>query len=392
MKTKRLLYGVAAATMLLGGAVLSTRHQPAQATAAPIQTAPEVPVAEVVVRQVAPTIESTATLAAVERVEVRARVSGFVESIGFEEGGLVRAGQVLFQLDARPFRASLTRARAELARAEEQETLARLKLSRGDKLVPGGVISASAHDVLVAEAAQTRAAVAAARAAVQSAELELGYARVVSPIDGRIGRALVKAGNLVGGGTDHATLLTTIVSIDPIHVEFDVDEPTYRLLSQQRRAPAGERAQATVSVALADEPGFPHTAELDFLANMLDASTGTARARALLDNDHEQFAPGLFGRVRVTTGAPRETTLVSDKAIHTDQQGRYVLVASAEGVIEQRHVETGPTVEGLRVVRTGLARGDQVVLSSMVRPGMQVKPRVVAMLTSSSTLAERRTP
>lgn len=391
MKKKRLLYGVTAATVLLGGAALSTQDKPVKAATAPTQTAPEVPVAEVVVRQIAPTIESTATLAAVQSVEVRARVSGFVESVGFEEGGLVRAGQVLYQLDARPFRASVAQARAELARAEEQEALAKLKLSRGDKLVPDGVISPSAHDALVAEAGQARAAVAAARAAVLSAELELGYTRVVSPIAGRIGRALVKAGNLVSGGTDHATLLTTIVTVDPIHVEFDVDEPTFRRLSQERRAAARERAGATVSLALADETGFPHAAKLDFLANVLDASTGTARARAVLENDDERFAPGLFGRVRVATGAPRDTTLVSDKAIHTDQQGRYVLVVSAQGVIEQRHVETGPAVEGLRVVRAGLAHGDKVVLSSMVRPGMQVKPRLVAMLTSSTTLADGRT-
>jgi len=391
MKKKRLLCGIAAASVLLGGVALMSRTEPAKAAHASQPPAPEVPVADVIVRKLAPSIESTAHIAAVQNVEVRARVSGFVQSVGFEEGGLVRAGQLLFQLDARPFRASFARARAELAKAAQQHELANLKLARGDKLVPGGVISASAHDVLMAEAGQAGAAVAAARAYVQSAELELSYTRVVSPIAGRIGDALVKAGNLVSGGTDHGSLLTTVVSVDPVHVQFDVDEPTYRLLSQQQRLPEGKRAATTVSLALADEQGFPHAAELDYLANTLDISTGTARARALLDNDAGLFAPGLFGRVRVPTGAPADTTLVSDKAIHTDQQGRYLLIVSAQGVIEQRHVETGHTVDGLRVVKSGISQNEQVVLSSMVRPGMRVKPRLVAMMSGAS-LADRRMP
>jgi gold/copper resistance efflux system membrane fusion protein len=390
MRTKRTLLGAVAATALLGGAVLLTENEPAQA--APAAQPPEVPVAEVVVRQLAPSIEAIGTIAAVEHVEVRARVSGFVEAVGFEEGGLVQKGQLLYQLDARPFRANLARARAELARAVEQELLAKQKLQRGDRLAPGGVISDSAHDILRADAAQTTAAVAAARAALQGAELELCYTRVVSPIAGRIGQALVKAGNLVSGGTDHATLLTTVLSVDPMHVNFDVDEPIYRWLSVARRDGNGHLPRGAVSLALADERGFPHGAELDFLANTLDISTGTAQVRAILPNENGVLAPGLFARVRVQLGAARDTTLVADKAVHTDQEGRYVLVATSQGVIEQRHVRVGRSEDGLRVIESGVSHGDRIVLSSMVRPGMQVTPRLVAMVEAGSTLSARSTP
>jgi gold/copper resistance efflux system membrane fusion protein len=392
MTRRRTLAAAVAATMLLGGAALITRNEPAQAAQGAPDAAPEVPVAEVVVRQVAPSVDATGTIAAVERADVRARVSGFIEAVGFEEGGLVRRGQVLYQLDPRPFRANLARARAELLRATEHEALATLKLKRGDKLVPGGVISDSAHDLLRADAAQASAAVAAARAAVQSAELTLGYTRVVSPISGRAGQALIKAGNLVSGGTDQATLLTTVVSTDPVHVQFDVDEPIFRSLAAARKERGGKFAPGGVFVALANEHGFPHSAEIDFLAHTLDISTGTAQVRAVIANQDGALAPGLFARVRVHLGEPHETTLVTDKAVHTDQEGRYVLVATPEGVIEQRHVQTGTSIDGLRVIRSGIAKGERVVLSSMVRPGMQVKARLVAMAGVASALSARSKP
>ena len=365
-----------------------------KASAAPtkVAVAPEVPVAEVVVRELAPSVELTGSIAAVESVALRARVSGFVESVVFPEGGAVRRGQLLYQIDPRPCRVALARARAELSRAEAQRSLAEVRLERGNKLAADAVISANTHDTLVAEAGQARAATAAATAAVQAAELELGYTRVVSPIDGRVGRSLIDAGNLVTGGNEAGTPLAQIVSTGPVHVEFDVDEPTYRQLLKASRDAQGRVTGAEVAVALADDGEFEHTAKLDFIANVLDTATGTARARATASNEEGKLVPGLFARVRLSIAESQPTVLISDRAVSTDQEGRYVLVVNAGGVIEQRHVRLDDTAFGLRIVREGLAAGDRIVMGGMVRPGMQVKPRLISMINDSNPLAFRSVP
>jgi gold/copper resistance efflux system membrane fusion protein len=393
MDTKKWVAGAVLASAAVGGAygVIAEDKARAAAPAKP-QAAPEAPVAEVVVRELAPSIELTGSIAAIESVAVRPRISGFIETVAFPEGGWVRKGQVLFQLDARPFHVALARAQAGLAQARAQRTLAEQRLLRGDKLAGDAVISASTHDGLIAEAENARAAVAAASSAVRAAELELSYTRVLAPIDGRVGEARVDAGNLVSGGNDGATLLAEIVSAGPVHVALDVDEPTYRRLLAGKRDAQGRIAGADVALGLAGEDGFPHAAKLDYVANTLDASSGTARVRATAGNERDLLVPGLFARVRLSIGEPRAAVLIDDRAVGTDQEGRYVLVVNEHGVIEQRHVELDASAFGLRIVNRGLEAGDRVVMGGMARPGMQIKPRPVSMLRNDSPLAQRNVP
>lgn len=387
MQHRALLRGALLASLALGGVYELTTIPPASAAPTATPSAPEVPIASVVVRDVAPTVEVTGRTRAVAEVALRARVPGYVEAVAFQEGSLVRTGQLLFHLDARAQKAAVARAKADLARAQHELTLASLKASRGDKLAPDGIISPTAHDALVAEQAKAQAAVAAARAALAAAELELSYTRVVSPISGRVGEALVKPGNLVSGGSDSATLLTTIVAVDPLHVQFDVDEPTYLELTSRGRDQARD-----VAIAFSGESEHLRTARVDYLGNTLDAATGTASVRAVLGNPDGKLAPGLFTRVRVQTSVAEPRVMVSDRAVFTDQAGRYVLVLNAQNVIEPRRVELGAAFSGLRVVESGLARGDRVVMSSMVRPGMQVSPREVDMVSGTAPIASRGTP
>jgi gold/copper resistance efflux system membrane fusion protein len=349
--------------------------------------APEVQVAEVVTRELPETAEFTGTLAAVHDVELRPRVGGYIAAVRFAEGSLVEKGQVLFELDARPFEAALEQARAQLRQAQERRALAVLKAERGARLRAEGIISQADFDTLAAERADSSAAVEAAQAAARAARISLEDTRVRAPISGRVGQALVTEGNLVSGGSADATLLTTLVSVDPLHVTFDVDEPTY--LRVATAGPAGRQADGRVAgvpvhVALAGEEGFTREARLDFLGNRVDPASGTARARALMPNPEGRLAPGLFARVRLETGAARPTVLVSDVAVATDQQGRFVLVVKPDQTVEQRRVELGAGVDGLRVVRRGLAAGERVVLKGFARPGMTVNPKPVAMASATA--------
>ncbi|MBZ4418823.1 efflux RND transporter periplasmic adaptor subunit [Myxococcus sp. RHSTA-1-4] len=394
MKLRRVLVGAAlVAPMVVGGFVLARDGSDAPGNAGGAQAAPpEVVVAEVVTRSMPESAEFTGTLAAVQSVELRPRVGGYIESVRFAEGGRVKAGQVLFQLDARTFEAALARAKADQSQAEERLVLAESKYARGERLLADKVISQSDFDVLKADRAEGRARVEAARAAVRTAEIDLHDTRVRAPIDGRVGQALVTAGNLVSGGTANATLLTTIVSVDPFHVYFDVDEPTY--LRFTNAGPTGRQADGRVHpvpvrVALLGEEGFPWEAKLDFLSNKVDPVTGTARARAVLSNPDGKLTAGLFARVRLETGAARQTVLIDEKAVGTDQQGRYVLVVRPDASLEQRRVELGASEGGLRTVRKGLSPGERIVLRGLARPGAKVTPKRVAMAEAAGQEGSR---
>ncbi len=369
-----LLAGTVAGSTWLVGSAEATGGEGAAAPAA----APEIPVEEVTVRQLAEKVELTGTLTAVENVALRPRVAGYVEAIHLPEGGLVKMGQLLFSLDDRPFQAALQRAKAELARAQERLTLAQRQAERGESLVADQVISQSKFDDMAAARGEARAQVDAAEAAVRAAEIELAYTRITSPIDGRVGQALVRPGNLVSGGTDGATLLTTIVSVDPIHVQFDVDEPTFLRLG------AAREQGAQVEVELSGDEAGVRTAKLDFLGNQIDPSSGTARARAVLRNGDGALSPGLFARVRVPTSAPAATPLVSERAIAADQGGRYVLVVDDQNVVQYRPVQLGGATDGKRIVREGLQAGEKVVVGGMVRPGMKVQPRQPAQASAEA--------
>jgi RND family efflux transporter MFP subunit len=341
--------------------------------------APQVSVAKVVSRNVTELDEFTGRFQAVDRVEIRPRVSGYISSVNFAEGGEVKKGDVLFVIDPRPYEAEMKRARAELTRAQTQRALAKSERDRAFKLLDQHAISREEFDTRVAGSEQAGANVEAAQAALDSAELNLKFTRVRAPISGLASRAAITAGNLVSSGE---TLLTTVVSIDPIYVEFEGGERAF--LKYSSRARESERSQGTnmpVWVGLADEEGTPHQGVVVFMDNELNPQTGTIRARGLFDNSDRRFTPGLFARVKLAGGSPHKALLVSESAIGTDQSVKFVFVLGKENKVEYRPVKLGTVVDGLRVVRDGLQANDIVVVNGLqrVKPGAPVTPQRVAM-------------
>jgi RND family efflux transporter MFP subunit len=356
------------------------RNEAAQTVAAP--AAPQVSVAQVLSREVTEFDEFTGTFVAVERVEVRPRVSGYISSVSLEPGSEVKEGQVLFTIDQRPYQAELKRAEAELARARTQLALSRSERERAIKLLEQRAISREEFDARVAGHEQAEANVQAAQAAVDTAALNLSFTQVRSPISGVVSREEVTAGNLVTAGE---TLLTTVVSVDKIYVEFEGDEQVYlRYAARVRKASEGTRTPeepTPVWVGLANETGTPHEGRIVFVDNALDPQTGTIRVRALLDNKDRIFTPGLFARVKFPGSEAYEALLVNDSAIGTDQSVRYVLALDENNKVQYRPVKLGPLVDGLRVVREGLSANDVIVVNGLqrVRPGVEVTPQRVAM-------------
>lgn len=334
---------------------------------------PMVLAASVVVQDYTPRSTYTARLTAVETVDLKPRVSGYISQVSVPEGQIVQRGQTLFRLDPEPFAARLAAARAATREAEARLGLARAEDGRARQLVAEGVAARERTDVATAALREREAQVASARAAERLAALDLGYASVEAPIAGRVGRILVTRGNLVAGG-ETAMPLTSIVSVDPLYVEFDVDEATYlRSLADRRN----QSTQAKVGVRLED--GSTRSARLNFIGNGLDRATGTIRARAVLPNPDGRLAPGLFAEVDVATDNARPALLISDLAIGVEQGRRFVLVIGAKNMTEYRPVTLGPVVGGLRVIEKGLKPGDRVVVKGLAGPGMAVQPKVVPM-------------
>ncbi|MBA1158775.1 efflux RND transporter periplasmic adaptor subunit [Microvirga sp. Marseille-Q2068] len=343
---------------------------------------PEVPVAEVLVRKVAPSLEYTGYIAAVESVEVRPRIGGYIQAVTVPEGGIVEQGQILFQVDPRPYQAMLEQSRAQLAQAEARLSQAEAEFARVDQLNDKGIASRDRYDGALANRRERQAQVQAAKSAVFTAELDLSYTRITAPISGRIDRVLVTQGNLVtGGNVGQATLLTTIVSVDPAYVYFDIDEGTYLTSLEKARSDRSgwTGAKLPVRVGLISDQGFPQQGILNFVGNRIDRSTGTIRARASLTNPDGRLAPGLFARVKLITDAPRETVLIDDQAVGTDQGKRYALVLAEGNKVEYRILKLGPVIAGMRSVLSGLAPGEKIIVKGLVRPGMVVTPRDVAM-------------
>ncbi|MEJ8566036.1 efflux RND transporter periplasmic adaptor subunit [Elongatibacter sediminis] len=345
---------------------------------------PPVSVAEVVAKEVQQWDEFNGRIEAAETVEVRPRVSGYIEAVAYEEGQEVRKGDVLFVIDQRSYRAELEQAEAELAQARTEAELARTELARARKLVEAQMIAEELFDQRAAAAERGEAAIRAAEARAEVARLNLEFTEVRAPIDGRAGRALVTPGNLVST-QPNATLLTTLVSIDPIYVYFEGDEQTYLRYVKMARdgeRPSSRDAHNPVRVGLANESGFPHEGYMDFVDNQLDASTGTIRARAVLDNSQRIFTPGLFARVQLLGSGSFPALLIDDKAVLTDQDRKYVYVLGPDDRAERRDVTLGRVVEGLRVITSGLQPGDRVIVHGIQRifmPGMQVAPEPIAM-------------
>jgi RND family efflux transporter MFP subunit len=351
----------------------------AQAAAAQAPMAPQVSVATVLERQITDFQEFTGRVEAVERVELRPRVSGYIESVAFREGAEVRKGEVLFVIDQRPYEAALKRARAELARADSAGNQARTEKERAVKLLALRALSQEEFDARTAGNEKAAADVQAAQAAVDAAELDLEFTRVRAPISGVIGKAEITAGNFVAAGQ---TLLARLVSIDPVYVRFEGDEGAYLRQAQHAREQRGKaRASQSVWIGLANEQGYPHEAALVFTDNELDAQTGTIRARARLSNRDRLFTPGLFARVKLGEGASHSAVLIEDAAVGTDQTRRFVYVVKADNSLEFREVQLGSLHEGLRVVDSGLKAGERIVVNGLmrVRPGITVNPQQVAM-------------
>jgi multidrug efflux system membrane fusion protein len=356
--------------------------------------APEVGAAPVLIKPIKQWDEFSGRVEAVESVQLRPRVSGYIDKVNYVEGQEVKKGDVLFTIDARLYRAELARASADLTRARSQAELSGSEAARAKKLVDQQAISTESWEQRHAAANQAGADVAAAQAAVEQARLNLEWTQVRAPIDGRAGRAMVTAGNLVAAG-DSASVLTTLVSLDKVFVYFDADEATFLRYSQMARAgerPSERDARLPVRVALVGEDGFAHEGRVDFLDNQLERSTGTIRVRAVLDNAERRFTPGLFARVQLPGSGEFKAMLIDDKAVLTDQDRKYVYVVDKDGKAQRRDVQLGRTSDGLRIVQQGLAAGDRVIIDGVQKvfmPGMpvQVKPSVIAPRAGSATAA-----
>ena len=355
----------------LGGCAPSMGH-PAAKAAPP---AAEVTVAEVIHRPLRDWSEFTGRLEAVQSVEVRPRVSGFIDRIGFEEGARVTKGQVLFRIDPRPFRAEAERQAAARARALSELQLARANHARAERLIGENAISREEFERLSSAASVAASDVVAATAALDAAKLNLEFTEVRAPIDGRISRALITQGNLVSS----ESLLTTIVSDDPVYASFDADEQTFLRYSRHAAGRGGEADP--VYIGLADEKGFPHAGALKFIDNQVDRKTGTIRARAVLANPDGLFTPGLFARIRLIGRETRDAVLIDDRAVGTDLGKHFVLVLRTDSTVDYRGVELGRDVDGLRIVDHGLDPGEIIVVNGLqrVRPGVLVAATKIDM-------------
>jgi RND family efflux transporter MFP subunit len=369
--------GVAVCTLLLiGGCGKSAGGGP--------PPPPQVSVAQVLEKRVKDWDEFTGRLQAVETVEIRPRVSGYIDKLAFTEGSQVKRGDLLFVIDPRPYQAEYDRAAADVKRYKTALELARIELVRVQRLKDSGAVSEEELDERKSTVAQAEANVAGAEAALETASLNLNFTRVTSPIAGRVSRAEVTRGNLVTGGINGGTLLSSVVSMDPMYLYFDADEQSYLRYSQiahSAASPSSNGAQNPVQVGLANEDGFPHPGALDFVDNQLNPQTGTIRARAVLQNKDGQFTPGLFARVQLLVSGEYSAILIEDRAVNTDQNQKYVLLLGANNQIEYRKVKLGRVIEGLRIVREGLKPGDVIVVNGAqrVHPGVTVTPQRVTM-------------
>ena len=354
-----------------------------------VPQAPAVSAADVVVKSISQWDSFNGRIEAVESVQLRPRVSGYIDKVNYTDGQEVKKGEVLFTIDDRTYRAALEQAQANLARAKTQANLARSEASRTDKLVSTNVVSREEWEQRRSAATQAQADIRAAQAAVDAAQLNLDFTKVTAPINGRASRALITSGNLVSAG-DSASVLTTLVSLDKVYVYFDVDEATflhYQHLARSGKGASSNHLALPVEIGLVSEDGYPHQGKVDFLDNQLTPSTGTIRMRALLDNAQRQFIPGLFARVRLPGSAEFNATLIDDKAVLTDQDRKYVYVVDKDGKAQRRDITPGRLAAGLRIVQQGLNPGDKVIIDGLQKvfmPGMPVNAKTVPMTASAA--------
>ncbi|MGE5506733.1 MAG: efflux RND transporter periplasmic adaptor subunit [Actinomycetota bacterium] len=368
----------------IGAGMYSLLGGGAKPAGGPPGGAPPVTVAQPQVRPVTEWIEFTGVFTPADVVEVRARVSGYLTEIHFTDGQTVEKGDLLFVIDPRPFEIALASARAKLDSAQGSVVFAQRQLQRAGELQKRDFLAQSTLDQRTQEQRSSSAGVDGARAAVREAELNLQFTRVLAPMSGRISLHQVSIGNLVnaGGSSGTGTLLTTIVATDPMKFTFDMSEAD--LLALQRRSGAklepGNALDVPVRLRLMDEQGWPHTGHLDFLDNQIDRGSGTIRARAVIDKSERPIPPGAFGRIQMAASAAADAMLLPDAAIVTDQSRKLVMTVTPDGTVAPRPVELGPVVDGLRVIRSGIAPTDQVIVNGLMRarPGAKVTPQPAA--------------
>ncbi|MGA2256972.1 MAG: efflux RND transporter periplasmic adaptor subunit [Thermoguttaceae bacterium] len=340
-------------------------------------------------REITDYADFTARTAAVDSVEVRARVWGYLKKVSFKEGTLVKKGDVLFELDPRPYEAEYARCSANLnsAQAHLARTLADFK--RAGELLPTKAMAQSDYDLAKGNCEEAAAAVKVAEATLKTAELNLDFTRITAPVSGRVSRYLVTVGNLIQSADQaNVTLLTTIVSVDPMYAYFDADERTVlrvrQLIRKGKAKPAGEVAMP-VTLGLANEDGFPHAGTIDFIDNQINPKTGTQRFRGTFPNKDDVLLPGLFAHVRMSVSAPHQALLVTDRAVDTDQGQKIVYVVNDKNEVVSRPIRMGLLHDGLREIEDGLKPGERVIVNGLqtVRPGITVQPQVVDMPKSN---------
>ncbi len=367
--------------------------QPSGPKAPPAPPPPQVTVSHPLAREVVDYDEYTARLSAVDSVEIRARVNGYLQKVNFKDGTEVKKGDLLFVIDPRPYQAELDRAQADLDRARTQLDLAANDNKRAADLLQTKAVSAEEADTRSKNLAVAAAAVKMAEANLETAQLNLAYTNVVAPIDGRVSRALVTEGNLVTGDAKDSTLLTTLVSVDPVYAYVDADEATvmkYQELDRLGLRQSARKGPIPCELAVGNSTDFSHRGVVDFVDNQIDSTTGTLRARGVFPNPDRTLIPGEFGRLRVTGSGRYTGMLIPDYAIGTDQEKKIVFVVGPDNTVALRQVNPGQLVNGFRVIRSGLEASDWVVLDrlQMVRAGVTVAPKEEPIKLPEGTVFE----
>jgi RND family efflux transporter MFP subunit len=388
-----------AGTALVLGCCLGLTGCARAPSEAPTTEPPPVKVSQVVEREVTDYAEFTARTAAVDSVELRARVSGYLDKVNFKEGALVEKGDVLFEIDPRTYKAVLRNTEGSLAAIEARLARLNTDFERVSQLLREGALGREEFDKVTGDRREAMAARVAAVAAVERARLDLAFTQVTAPVSGRVSRYGVTVGNLVQAGDAQVTptLLTTIVSVDPMYAYFDVDERTVQRVKKligegQLRSPYD--GQVPVWLGLADEHGHPHLGTVNFIDNQVNPRTGTLRARGVFPNKPETLSPGYFARVRVPVGAPHVALLVSERALDTDQGQKIVYVVDSENRVASRPVRLGALHDGLREVTDGLRPGERVIVEGLqqARPGATVEPQPVDMPSAKARLGNVTAP